>query len=72
MSFYACVDCIDVWFQSLKTQNVEFSADRKIPIENAKRWGKCWVVEFSPCDFKFENPTACSKNTLKMTVAIER
>jgi hypothetical protein len=28
-------------------QNVEFSANRKIPIENAKRWGKCGVVEFS-------------------------
>ena len=28
--------------------------NRKIPIENAKRWGKHWVVEFSPCDFKLE------------------
>ncbi len=46
LSFYACVDCIDVRFQSLKMQNVEFSADRKIPIENAKCWGKHWVAEF--------------------------
>ncbi len=36
LSFYACVDCKDVWFQGLKTQNLEFSADRKIPIENSK------------------------------------
>ncbi len=37
LSFYAWVLRIDVWFQSLKTQTVEFSADRKVSIENSKR-----------------------------------
>ncbi len=36
-SFYAFVDCIDVWFQSLKMQNVAFWARRKIPFEYSKR-----------------------------------
>ena len=35
-AFYACVYCIAMWFQSLKSQNVAFSWNRKVSIENSK------------------------------------